>query len=332
MTTSSFELLARRGSRRLFTAHWKTHDEPWFERLGPDDHVAFSDVSMPGPASQIAEVVKAKMPHPENVTFLCNDLGVLRDRLSVGLKAIFVNQNAFIDDRIFGIDPDADRIYDAVYNARLRPVKRHVLARKVGEARALALIVGFHTPSLESVPEHEVPKTAMRNGYQLLPSTVCRILNQCRIGLILSAAEGACFASGEYLLCGLPVVSTPSSGGRDVWYDDENSIIAEPDEDAVLAAVDALLAEPRDPVRIRESHLRRMHAHRQRFVDCVMAPIFPGTFEASDASEIFDAFNYRRFMVFQKKESWKTRDAIRDGFDGAGFEVALDLDRTTFLR
>ena len=36
-------------------------------------------------------------------------------------------------------------------------------------------------------------------------------------------------ASIEYLLAGLPVVSTPSLGGRDHYFDDEYCLIAPPD-------------------------------------------------------------------------------------------------------
>ena len=42
-----------------------------------------------------------------------------------------------------------------------------------------------------------------------------RHLNRARVGLCLSAREGAMFASMEYLLSGLPIVTTPSMGGRD---------------------------------------------------------------------------------------------------------------------
>ena len=48
------------------------------------------------------------------------------------------------------------------------------------------------------------------------------------VGGVFSEEEGACWASSEYLLCGLPVVSTHSRGGRDVWYSGHNSLIVEP--------------------------------------------------------------------------------------------------------
>ena len=48
-----------------------------------------------------------------------------------------------------------------------------------------------------------------------------------QVGLCLSKSEGAMFASIEYLLCGLPIVSTKSVGGRDIFFTDENCIIAD---------------------------------------------------------------------------------------------------------
>ena len=48
---------------------------------------------------------------------------------------------------------------------------------------------------------------------------VNNFLNQCKVGIILSEVEGANYASIQYLLAGLPVVSTKSKGGRDVFFD-----------------------------------------------------------------------------------------------------------------
>ncbi|WP_164127899.1 glycosyltransferase, partial [Stenotrophomonas maltophilia] len=64
---------------------------------------------------------------------------------------------------------------------------------------------------------------------RLTPEAVNRVYNQAAVGLCLSAVEGAMCASMEYLMAGLPVVSTPSVGGRDVYFDPDYCIIAEPE-------------------------------------------------------------------------------------------------------
>ena len=80
-------------------------------------------------------------------------------------------------------------------------------------------------------------------------------------------------ASSEYLLCGLPVVSTPSRGGRDVWYNDRNAVICAPTSAAVREAVEEIktgLETGRfDRILIRGHHVRLAQVMRDRFADCV---------------------------------------------------------------
>jgi glycosyltransferase involved in cell wall biosynthesis len=87
----------------------------------------------------------------------------------------------------------------------------------------------------------------------LSPEQVNEICNQAAVGLCLSAVEGAMFASMEYMLAGLPIVSTPSIGGRDVYFDEAYCIIAAPDPRQIRDAVTALKqrAIPRDFIAAR---------------------------------------------------------------------------------
>jgi hypothetical protein len=54
-------------------------------------------------------------------------------------------------------------------------------------------------------------------------------------------------------LAGLPVVSTPSQGGREVYFDHEFCTVCDPDPGAVAKAVESLKSRniPRDYVRER---------------------------------------------------------------------------------
>ncbi len=67
------------------------------------------------------------------------------------------------------------------------------------------------------------------------------------------------------MLCGLPVVSTPSLGGRDVFFDDRFCVIAEDNAEAVAAAVRDLADRDVDPYLVRNSTLEKLTAHRSRF-------------------------------------------------------------------
>ena len=77
------------------------------------------------------------------------------------------------------------------------------------------------------------------------------------------------FASTEYLLAGLPVVSTPSIGGRESFYDEEYCRIAEPDARSVAEATAALRALGVPPTHIRERTIRRLDGERSRFLTLI---------------------------------------------------------------
>lgn len=76
------------------------------------------------------------------------------------------------------------------------------------------------------------------DGKRLQPDEVLEFLLVSRCGLILSAREGQSRATIEYLLAGLPIVSTMSEGGRDRFLTPENSLIVRADPRDVRAAVD----------------------------------------------------------------------------------------------
>jgi glycosyltransferase involved in cell wall biosynthesis len=98
-------------------------------------------------------------------------------------------------------------------------------------------------------------------------------INQSNCGLILSASEGACFASSEYLLCGIPIVSTVSEGGRSVWYDEYNSLIVDANADAVTEGVRFFSSHRRLPQVIRDSHIGLAGSHRASFIRLLTATI-----------------------------------------------------------
>jgi glycosyltransferase involved in cell wall biosynthesis len=88
----------------------------------------------------------------------------------------------------------------------------------------------------------------------------------------------------EYLLCGLPVVSTASVGGRDVFFDDEYVKIVEDTPDAVRAGVAEIIRRRVSPELIRARTLERMQAHRERFVKLVQ-----GMYDAEKNGRRFEA-------------------------------------------
>ena len=200
---------------------------------------------------------------------------------SVGLRSVFISQNLFVDEEVFCIKRAAEIEFDAVLNARMGPLKRHYLAKKIAK---LALIYGDSCVSDKVTLDcyyrvrAVLPHATYLNGAfsrnkntaswrWLSAKEVAAVYNKSRVGLSLSAVEGANWASMEYLLCGLPVVATQGLGGREVFFTPQTAVICADDSGAVAQAVAQVGAEQRDPEQIRRITLDLVAEHRQRFAE-----------------------------------------------------------------
>lgn len=219
---------------------------------------------------------------------LCNEAREVDLFDSEGFACELINQNAWLDEAGFMKVINRTKDFDAVYVGRLVPVKRHELAAKVGN---LALVAGHDD---WSKVKSEAPPHVYRNEAPLTRDRVADVINRSYAGLILSAKEGACFASSEYLLCGVPVVSTRSVGGRHVWYNDTNSLIVDDHPDAVAEGVRHFVDNPPDPQVIRQMHIDQAEVYRQKFI-----AVLQDVLNRFDAGDI-DAASYFRTHFFEK--------------------------------
>ncbi|KAA3624063.1 MAG: hypothetical protein DWQ08_10800 [Proteobacteria bacterium] len=243
----------------------------------------------------------------EQVTFLANsgeEKRVIDEHLE-GCSCCHVNVNCFVDQELFTILDESKR-YEAVMNAGPWRYKRHGLSSGISDIARIFGHWDYRSESRTSAIEKCIADNGLRYRYANLDHTLwdkdelVRILNRSRVGLILSDVEGACAASSEYLLCGLPVVSTTSRGGRDDWYTTNNSIICHASVDGVDAAVRQALRRLETgafrPSAIRRSHVVRAEAFRERFTNCVQ--------ERIDRLRIsFDAGSHLRRVRFDPRRA-----------------------------
>lgn len=208
---------------------------------------------------------------------LCNTPDQLDIFIAAGLEGIFCNHNCFVDERVFSPSKKITRKYDAVYDARLSIWKRHYLAAKI---ESLGLIYYF-LPSEDDEYSNRVLKdfshaydfnTSNSGKYERLSiGKINECLNQCRVGLCLSEEEGAMYASVQYLLCGLPVVTTPSKGGREVFFDEEYVLTVKPEPSVVKGGVEEMIRRDLSPEYIRRKTLEKMLSHRERFIELIQS-------------------------------------------------------------
>jgi glycosyltransferase involved in cell wall biosynthesis len=233
------------------------------------------------------------------ITILANEKCELEILKKNNINSILCSQNAFLDENKYIICDDIKK-YDAVINSRMASYKRIELAKYVNTC----LITYIYTKTDFDYSKTIIP---LKNIYipQFDGSTwkiydtdqICEIYAQSRCGLILSAEEGACFAATEYLLCGLPVVTTPSVGGREAFFDPDYVVWTEPTPEAVAEAVQKAISLPISPQEIRERTIAKMKKVRETYCDLLSDLAREDGIERDFRSE-WDSFFVNKMMAF----------------------------------
>lgn len=184
---------------------------------------------------------------------------------------IYCNHNAFIDETMFTIEnDDLDRQYDLVINARFSKYKNTNIAIKCENV----VHIGYIIPSQNDRLIPTFGTIINPDGNFTKREEVNCILNKSMVGGIFSPIEGSCKASSEYLLAGLPCVSINSDGGRSIWYNENNSIICNNNEDDVKTAVKTCIEKLKNGSfnrqKIRNDHIEQSLIHRKWLIDYLL--------------------------------------------------------------
>jgi len=198
---------------------------------------------------------------PASFVVLANEAEEMEAARAEGfVHAVHCNQNAWLDPACHPLleTPEAERLYKVVINCRPESWKRPQLALGV---EPLAVIEGASYRPWDRIDLKALLQPAWINASRLSTEEVVQVLNQAKVGGIFSEEEGACWSSSEFLLCGLPVVSTESRGGRACWYTADNALVIPPTPEACRAAVrelaDRCAADPSLRQRIRQAHINQ---------------------------------------------------------------------------
>lgn len=182
-----------------------------------------------------------------------------------GLDACVLNHNAFFantDNHLYS----CAKKYSFIYNAQIVPYKRHHLTSKLG--RGVIVYAGADKDYLNRLHagffENEFPNgDPRRESYRRLTfDEISRLCAKSKVGVCLSHTEGAMLASVEYLLAGIPVVSTYGLGGREALFDPRFSRVVQDDPDTIAQAADELSELSPDPFFVRASALQIIYSYR----------------------------------------------------------------------
>lgn len=242
-------------SYHILTLAWSHEDEGQGERLR--DELAAMSARLP----QARYLVLANTPdeatnlHRHGITTLNANILCLAD-----------------SDRFVPTSPppDQDRV-DAAYVAGFYRFKRHPLAARIPRL----LLLYWEPNAAETISMRQtLPDAIFANhdaddgSYKLLDGPAyCAQLGRASVGLCLSAEEGPMRASIEYMLCDLPVVTTPAKGGRLEMLGGPHLTIVPPDAEEIAKAVATLRAAPPEPGTVRAAILTRMTEERRKMLE-----------------------------------------------------------------
>ncbi len=243
----------------------------------------------------------------QNVIWICNTNENVETCIHLKLNYVLSNQNCFLNEDVFKIKNDTNRVYNAVLNCRPENWKRPYLAKEI---KNLAVLKGSNIRTKDYYDLNLLNPQFINNDRRLNEAGVVNIYGQSKVGLIFSEKEGACYSSSEYLLAGLPVISTKSEGGRDIWYNEKNSIICKANEDSVLECVNEAIEKLESGYfnreEIRQMHINQSLIYRQNFIEKV-DKIFVKHNITDDSKAIFNR-NFKKYH--RMKKGMKTNDAI----------------------
>lgn len=230
-------------------------------------------------AKELRDETKLLNKKYKNIDFvyLCNEASESEILKQEGLSAYYCNQNCFLDETIYKPQYDAEKKFDAIYDAQIVPYKRHDLAIQVKNL-ALNGYISSITENIEYtnyVRENFLNHHWFQNPFiskdkaKFEETEVCDFINQCKVGLCLSSAEGGMYASAQYLLCGLPVVTTKNIGGRNTFFHSDYALEVDEKPALVQEAVKDLIQRKINPQFIRQKAVNIQKEHRQFFFNII---------------------------------------------------------------
>lgn len=306
------------GSFRIFScpSNWPYCDfTRWINQLQETDYLFFLDWNPIFPDKTIKDKLSTTNG---KVIFLSSSIEAHEFRTSLGLRSLLVSNNIFVNESVFKVTNNVvfGRTYRAVYTARAAAFKRLHLAAAVDD---LALVVDrtFKSGIIDMDPAYQRVARKYINDRPLTPVELTNLYNNTSCGLMLSTIEGACFTVVEYLLSGIPVVSTRAEtpiglGGRELWLNCHNSVYVEPNPKDVADGVNALISRSNDPLAIRTACINEMQ--RQRSVlTRALDEIFKEHNCMCSAKELMSSSN-----------SWLNTSSKRHRFSAEYVDINLD--------
>lgn len=199
---------------------------------------------------------------------LCNSLRekTVCDKLKV--YSTFINKNCFLNEEIYKIDESIQKEFDGIYSTSYDNRKRLNLCYNMNNIK---ILLNYNKKKL--IPNEALKSLNILNNETISDSEIYKYYNKAKFGLCLITQDNSSNANAEYLLSGLPVISIESAGGRNIWYNEYNSIIIDPNKESLEKGIEACLKKIEsgkfNPELIRRKQIQLMNEFRNKFIQVI---------------------------------------------------------------
>jgi hypothetical protein len=249
------------------------------------------------------------------------------------LNPCLISHNSFIDETVYKIDLNKIIKYDMFVSSAFSKYKNLHLLQNLTNVAGIGygftdFYREFHPPNVKIInftdkENTETEKERIEENFRyILPLEIIDLMNSSKIGGIFSTVEGSCFSSGEYLLCGLPVLSCKCTGGRETFYTPENSILCDPTLESVEEGYAQILYNYNhgryNRQKIRNDHIQMMESQRDHLTNTILdlmrkfiaAEEIPSFNDLKDALKHYHLNNFKyTFAKSYEKQTQRELDA-----------------------
>jgi len=201
-----------------------------------------------------------------------------REKLKI--ECLFVNHNTFINETLYFIEENIEKKFDIFVNSTFSPYKRLEFTKLINNIAYVGRYPEDYDIKNINLNENVCFLNFKDNIFTkenhrwINPEEINKISNKCLMGGIFSKIEGSCFSSGQYLLCGLPIISSKSIGGRDIWYNEKNMIYCEESPESVLKCIEIVknMLDKKlfDKYEIRKTHIELQEHFRSYLTNYII--------------------------------------------------------------
>lgn len=198
----------------------------------------------------------------EKCIFICNSKLEKKYCDDEKVFSCFINKICLLNENLFFIDENIKKDLLGIYSTSFSNRKRLNICKDINN---ISLLLDYKN----GLPE-------FFNGINTINENTIEIFdlykyyNRAQFGVSLITQDSSSYVIGEYFLCGLPIITVASIGGKNIWTNKYNSVLVDATKESILKGIELCLTNIENGMfnseMIRRRQLILMNDYRKKFI------------------------------------------------------------------